>query len=283
VSGPTLFYLAGPGETNDVEISEGPGGTTILDNGATIDPGAGCTSVSANEVTCAEGSPWVRLRDGDDTGAVLAGHAGVLGGPGVDELSLCATCRGSLYGNDGNDHLVSSDVLSILDGGAGNDLLEGGDGPQYIAGQSGNDLITAGAGIDSIAPGPGTDGVDGGLNRDTLRYSMARNRVIVDLKNGYALGEGPDQFDSIESLVGSRFGDDLRGNRMTNRIGGGDGADVLRGRGSFDFLLAGGGNDIVYSADGWPDDVSGGPDFDRAHVDRGGLHPDRVRRVERFF
>jgi Ca2+-binding RTX toxin-like protein len=282
VSGPTLFYLAGPGETNDVEITEGSGGTTILDNGASIDPGAGCTALSANEVTCAEGTPWVRLRDGNDTSVVMAGHAGVLGGPGGDELSLCAACSGSLYGNDGNDHLVSGDVYSILDGGAGNDVLEGGDGPQWLGGQTGNDLITAGAGIDSIAPGPGTDGIDGGLNRDTLLYSRAQHRVIVDLKNGYALGEGPDQFDSIESIVGSRFGDDLRGDRMVNRILGGDGADVLRGRSDVDFLFAGVGNDIVYSSDGNFDDVSGGPGFDRAHVDRG-LHPDRVQRVERFF
>jgi Ca2+-binding RTX toxin-like protein len=280
VSGPTLFYVAGPGETNDVEISEGPAGTTILDNGASIDPGAGCTALSANEVTCAEGSPWVRLRDGNDTGAVLAGHSGVLGGAGNDQLSLCTTCRGSLYGNDGNDHLVSSDLRSILDGGAGNDNLEGGDGPQYIAGQTGNDLITAGDGIDWIVPGPGTDGVDGGANRDTLRYSTARHRIIVDLKSGYALGEGRDQFDGIESIVGSRFGDDLRGDGLVNRIVGGDGADVIRGRGDPDVLFAGAGNDIVYSSDGRLDDVSGGPGFDRAHVDR---NLDRVQRVERFF
>jgi len=104
--------------------------------------------------------------------------------------------------------------------------------------------------------------------------------VIVDLKNGYALGEGPDQFDSIESIVGSRFGDDLRGDRMVNRIVGGDGADVIRGRGDRDFLFAGDDRDIVYSSDGMLDDVSGGPGFDRAHVDRG---LDRVQRVERFF
>jgi Ca2+-binding RTX toxin-like protein len=122
--------------------------------------------------------------------------------------------------------------------------------------------------------------VDGGANRDTLLYSQTRHRVIVDLKNGYALGEGPDQFDSIESLVGSRLGDDLRGDRMVNRIVGGDGADVIRGRGDRDFLFAGDDRDIVYSSDGMLDDVSGGPGFDRAHVDRG---LDRVQRVERFF
>ena len=58
--------------------------------------------------------------------------------------------------------------------------------------------------------------------------------------------------------------------------------DVIRGRGNVDFLFAGDGSDIVYSSDGNFDEVSGGPGFDRAHVDRG-RHPDRVQRVERFF
>ena len=282
VSGGTAFFMAGPGETNDLEISAGSGDTTFVDNGATIDAGTGCTALSANEVTCTEGSPAAWLRDGNDTGVVMAGTARVLGGPGDDELSLCAACLGSLFGSDGNDHLVSGDIRATLDGGAGNDVLDGGNGNQWIAGRTGNDLITAGAGADMITPGPGTDGVDGGGNRDTLRYTLTRGRVIVDLKNGYALGEGDDQFDNVEGIIGSRFGDDLRGNDMRNQILGGDGADVIRGRGTPDILLAGAGNDIVYSYDGSPDEVDGGPGFDRAHVD-GGLHPDQVRRVERFF
>lgn len=280
MSGPTLFYVAGPGETNDLEISEGSGGATFVDNGATIDPGAGCTAVSANEVTCAEGSPWVRLRDGNDTSTILTGHAGVLGGEGDDELSLCAACSGSLYGNDGNDHLVAGDQRATLDGGSGNDTIEGGAGNDRIAGQTGNDLITGGAGADAIGPGLATDGVDGGPGRDTLSYSLARGPMLVDLKSGVAMGQGPDQFDNVENVVGSRFGDDLRGNGLVNRILGGGGADVLRGRGATDFLFAGGGRDIVYSYDGVLDHVSGGDGFDRAHVDRG---LDRVQRVELFF
>lgn len=280
VSGPTLFYLAGPGETNDLEITLAPGGTTIVDNGATIDPGAGCTVVSANEITCAEGLPWVRLRDGNDTSMIVTGHAGVLGGEGDDELSICAACSGSLYGNDGNDHLVGGDLVGILDGGAGNDTIEGGAGNEQLVGQTGNDLITGGGGADTIAPGLGTDGVDGGADRDTLNYSSARGPMLVDLKSGVALGQGPDQFDNVENVTGSRFGDDLRGNGLVNRILGGNGADVIRGRGERDFLYAGGGSDIVYSYDGILDHVSGGDGFDRAHVDRG---LDRVQRVERFF
>jgi Ca2+-binding RTX toxin-like protein len=282
VSGQRLFYVAGPGETNDLEISQGSGGTTIVDNGASIDPGAGCTALSANEVSCAASLPLAWLRDGNDTSVVASGLARVFGGPGDEELSLCASCPGWLYGSEGNDHLVSGDTRGTLDGGAGDDVLDGGGGNQWIAGRTGNDLITGGAGADLITPGPGTDGVDGGDNRDTLRYSQARGPVIVDLKNGYALGEGPDQFDNVEGIVGSRFGDDLRGDSMANRILGRDGADVLRGRGYPDDLFAGAGNDIIYAREGHPDEISGGPGFDRAHVD-GGLHPDRVQRVERLF
>jgi Ca2+-binding RTX toxin-like protein len=278
----TVIYVAGAGEANDLEISEVGGQARLVDTGATITPGPGCTAVTPNEVMCTHPFVLAMLMDMDDTAALTGGnvYGELSGGTGDDTLTACSACRSTLSGGDGNDHLVAGDRYTLILGGAGNDVLEGGDGPDNIAGHTGNDLITAGAGIDSIAPGPGTDGVDGGLNRDTLRYSMAARRVIVDLKAGYALGEGDDQFDSIESLVGSRFGDDLRGNRMTNRIVGGDGSDVIRGRGSFDFVLAGGGNDIVYSRDGWPDDVSGGPGFDLAHVDRG---LDRVQRVERFF
>ena len=104
--------------------------------------------------------------------------------------------------------------------------------------------------------------------------------MLVDLKSGVAMGQGPDQFDNVENVTGSRFGDDLRGNGLVNRILGGGGGDVIRGRGERDFLYAGGGSDVAYSYDGILDHVSGGPGFDRAHVDRG---LDRVQLVERFF
>jgi Ca2+-binding RTX toxin-like protein len=280
VSGPTLFYVAAPGETNDLELSTGPGGTTIVDTGAVIVPGAGCTAVSPTEVTCPEGLVSARLRDGDDTGTTLSGHHAILGGPGNDTLTHCSQCSGAFYGNDGDDQLVGGDLSGILDGGAGNDTIEGGAGDERLFGQTGNDLITGGAGADLIAPGPGTDGVDGGADRDTLGYWLARGPMLVDLKSGVAVGAGPDQFDNVESVVGSRFGDDLRGNGLVNRILGGGGPDVLRGRGASDFLFAGGGRDVVYSHDGVLDHVSGGDGFDRAHVDRG---LDRVQRVERLF
>ena len=38
MSGGTLFYVAGRGETNDLKISQGSGGTTIVHNGATSTP-----------------------------------------------------------------------------------------------------------------------------------------------------------------------------------------------------------------------------------------------------
>jgi Ca2+-binding RTX toxin-like protein len=278
----TVFYVAGAGEANDLEISEVGGQARLVDAGATITPGAGCTAVTPNEVMCTHTFVHAILGNIDDTAALTGGNVfGELsGGAGDDTLTACSTCRSTFSGGDGADHLVSGDVRATLDGGAGNDVLDGGAGNQWLGGGTGNDLITAGPGADMITPGPGTDGVDGGGNRDTLRYTPAAGRVIVDLKNGYALGQGPDNFDNVEGIIGSRFGDDLRGNHMRNQILGGDGADVLRGRGTPDILFAGDGNDIIYAVDGHPDEISGGPGFDRAHVDRG---LDRVQRVERLF
>jgi Ca2+-binding RTX toxin-like protein len=280
----TVIYIAGSGETNDLEISEVGGQARLVDTGATITPGPGCTTVTPNEVMCIRMFVLASLRDMDDTAALTGADifGDLSGGLGADTLTACSSCRSTLSGGDGNDHLVSGDVRATLDGGAGNDVLDGGAGNQWLGGGTGNDLITAGPGADMITPGPGTDGVDGGGNRDTLRYTPASGRVIVDLKNGYALGEGPDNFDNVEGIIGSRFGDDLRGNRMRNQILGGDGADVIRGRGTPDVLFAGDGNDIIYAVDGTPDEISGGPGFDRAHVD-GGRFPDQVQRVERFF
>lgn len=278
----TVFYEAGAGETNDLEISEVAGEARLVDSGATITPGPGCTTVTPNEVTCTHPFVLARLLDMSDTAEVVSGdiYASLVGGTGEDTLTVCSTCRGALVGGDGADHLVAGDSFSFILGGSGNDVVEGGDGPDSISGDTGNDLITGGAGADTIAPGLGTDGVDGGPDRDTLRYSSAGGPMLVDLKSGVALGQGPDQFDNVENVIGSRFGDDLRGNGLVNRILGGDGADVLRGRDARDFLFAGGGGDVVYSYDGVLDHVSGGPGFDRAHVDRG---LDRVQRVERVY
>jgi Ca2+-binding RTX toxin-like protein len=279
----TLFYQAAPGETNALEISDGPAGITLVDTGAVIVPGNGCIAVSANEVLCEGASVLGRLGDGNDTGAVVLGDRvhGIVGGTGDDVLTVCAGCTGSLHGDDGDDHLVGGDIRGTLDGGAGNDVIEGGDGEDFIAGDKGNDLIAAGAGADTILPGLGNDTVDGGADRDTLRYATATRPMLVDLKLGTATGDGPDIFVGIENVFGSRFSDDLRGDGQINRLSGGDrGNDVLRGRGGRDFLFGGIGRDIIYSRDGERDDVRGGPDWDRAHVDRG---LDLVRDVERFF
>jgi Ca2+-binding RTX toxin-like protein len=283
VEGSTVRYEAAAGETNVLAISETPGGVRLIDTGAVIVPGAGCTVISPNEVVCAgdDLSVGASLGDGNDTGSAVDVYSGIRGGIGDDTLTLCSQCRGGLYGDDGNDHLVGGNAWGTLLGGNGNDVIEGGAGNDFVAGEKGNDLITAGAGADTILPGLGKDTVDGGADRDTLRYATATRPMLVDLNLGTAIGDGPDTFIGIENVFGSRFSDELRGDGQINRLSGGDrGNDILRGRGGRDYLFGGVGRDVIYSQDGVLDDVRGGPDYDRAHVDRG---LDLVRDVERFF
>src|SRR5689334_12668800 len=99
----TLRYTAAAGEANNVSFSRVSGETfRVIDLGATIVAGTGCTSESPNAVTCtgAPGRPLVaNLGDGDDTANSRTSRAV------------------QFFGEDGNDR---------LSGGSGRDLIDGG-------------------------------------------------------------------------------------------------------------------------------------------------------------
>jgi Ca2+-binding RTX toxin-like protein len=140
----------------------------------------------------------------DVAGLVLTGDANantLIGGPEADTLS-------GLGGAD------------TLDGGAGNDTLNGGDGN--------NDVLIGGAGADAL---------DGGNGNDFASYQTSSSALTVDLQftannTGDAVG---DTYTSIERLIGSAFNDVLRGDNNGNFLEGGTGADLLNGRGGFDY------------------------------------------------
>lgn len=66
-----LHFLATPGEANDVSINFAPdfSGVDVTDSGATITPGAGCTTLTPRKVRCMVGAdPFINasLGDGND-------------------------------------------------------------------------------------------------------------------------------------------------------------------------------------------------------------------------
>jgi Ca2+-binding RTX toxin-like protein len=96
--------------------------------------------------------------------------------------------------------------------------------------------ISAGDGDDKIIAGVAKDEIDGGSGFDVVSYELSSRAIDANLadgkgQSGYASG---DTFTGIEGLAGSSFGDKLTGNDSSNWFLGGDGADVIDGRGGID-------------------------------------------------
>jgi Ca2+-binding RTX toxin-like protein len=63
----------------------------------------------------------------------------------------------SIFGGDGHDLIIGSDLNSNLHGGNGNDTLIGGKGDDQLFGDAGNDALKGGDGIDTFFGGDGND------------------------------------------------------------------------------------------------------------------------------
>ena len=261
-----LTYEAAPGEANDLDMS-GPttvpiGTVTLRDEGATVAAGFGCVQVDPNEVSCASiTATFVWLGDVGDIFTMAGGSASVDGGPGADQLTLCAQlCGGELIGAGGDDILIAGNGGSDLNGGPGADTLTTGSGPNDVRGGLGPDTISTGAGNDVVFPGGGDDSVDAGPGDDALFYFDAHAPIIADLRAGTATGEGTDTIVGFESVLGSEFGDRLYGDANANGFSGMGGNDLLVGRGGADDMNGG---VVAQPAKKGRDRLFGGPGRDR--------------------
>ena len=128
-------------------------------------------------------------------------------------------------------------------GAAENELLDGS--AEFMTGW-GNDVVLARDDDDVVYDRGGEDIYRGGSGEDTLSYhqwfdqriEMARSGIIADLRKG--LVKGPDGFvdrvTSFEVLEGTHLGDVMRGDAGDNEFIGMRGADLIVGRGGFDFV-----------------------------------------------
>ena len=157
----------------------------------------------------------------------LAGNSGITFN-GVNVGSLTSVERVTFRGTNVNDTVKGGGSLDSLSGGSGDDVLDG---------WLGNDLLEGGAGNDTLIGGEGLD---------TATYANSTAGVNVDLRlDGAAQntgGQGIDTLSGIEYLIGSSFGDTLRGNDDFNLIV--DGA-ASGPAGQTDSLFGYGGNDSI--------------------------------------
>ncbi len=179
----------------------------------------------------------------------------------------------------GDDTVIVDDLRGthtdeiLVDLGPGNDSFDG---------QKSRDkhTVNGGPGNDTFIGGPRRDHFDGGGDVDTIDYSTASRRVVVDLRYlAHSDGRGSkDHLHNIENLVGSEFNDRLWGTDGDNNIqalagddlvwgrdgndtiDGGDGDDSLQGDADADLLLGGPGADDLAGDSDRPGDVDSGRD-----------------------
>lgn len=136
----------------------------------------------------------------------------------------------TIVGNDVANQLRGGDGSDTISGGAGNDLIFGGAGADTQNGNAGNDTFTAGSDI-------GNDTFNGGDGIDQVTYLAAKAAVTVNLAvqtaSGTTAGDaakvGSDTLVSIESVIGSAFGDKLTGSAGNDIFNGGLGDDRILG------------------------------------------------------
>ncbi len=187
-------------------------------------------------------------------------------GSGVHYVDLSEILDAPVEGTPSADTLVGTDEDDVIIGLAGNDTLEGGGGHDILDGGAGRDHLLGGDGNDMLEGGGGAgDTLDGGAGIDTAVYENSTNRVDVNLLSGNGSGAQAtgDELIDIENLIGSDFGDTLRGDNARNRVDGGEGNDVLIGFGGNDILIGAEGRDILNGGDGG-DFLQGGAGVDQA-------------------
>jgi Ca2+-binding RTX toxin-like protein len=249
-----VFYTAAPSELNDLDISATSTNFVLVDSGAQITPGPGCTA-AGNSAAC----PIDRING-----------LTVSLGDGADRVDNMTSAPSTLSGGDGNDS---------LNGGSGNDILRGNKGVDTQSGGAGDDLIDSrGDKGDIITCGPGNDTV-----RADSADSIASDCEIIDRAppppppptpgsgpSPAATGLlGPGESRKLRAgacatdMLGTPADDLLSGTSLGETLFGLQGNDILRGLPGDDCLFGGLGSDRLSGSDGddrlLGDDAARGP------------------------
>ncbi|OWV40124.1 hypothetical protein CDZ97_19110 [Mameliella alba] len=267
---PGAAYLEGGGRNDTILAGSGDdtihGGSTAPgpDGSDLIEAGAGDDLVWGDA-----GNDTIRGQEGDDT---------LIGGMGMDILdgggdSDTASYRDSSAGliadlqfpamNSGEAKGDSYIGIENLEGSAFSDSLRGDPNDNGLTGGIGDDTLIGRGGNDLLQGDLGGDRLIGGTGTDTASYLSSDAGIIADLaapasNTGDARG---DTYSSVENILGSTWGDALRGNHLGNLIQGLGGDDIIIGRQGADTLVGGEGFDNL-RGDGGNDVLRGGDDED---------------------
>ena len=132
---------------------------------------------------------YIEAGGGDDTFKIYGdGSTRLYGGSGNDHVTVeYSSQKQYLFGDGGNDTLISANGDDVLIGGEGHDYIVGGGGNDFIGGGSGADWLQGDSGDDYLIGGEGNDYLGGGDGADTLIGGAGHDWLIG--------GSGNDTFD----------------------------------------------------------------------------------------
>ena len=248
-----ILYRAARGEVNDVTMRDAgpvPPRRSVVEASAPLTLGPGCDA--GTPILCSDLSRHtdvLRLGDRDDRANYFSNFADsyVYGQQGNDDVvSAGSTAYG--YGGTGNDHvLVSSNGGSYAWGGPGNDVVEGRGKSDNLHGGRGDDVLRA--------TGVGPENASGGRGNDRFEMGGAGTFAGGTIRGGAGN-------DTVLVAADSRAGFDIRG---------GSGNDLITSGarpGRSDQVRAGLGNDHVLAADGNADTIDCGAGRDSVEADQ---------------
>ena len=203
---------------------------------------------AADRISGTRGTDVIDGLGGND---IILGHTGkdrICGSAG-DDFVRAGGAEDVVDGGVGNDTVAGDLENDSVRGGAGNDIVYGGRGNDVLRagtgeasimfGNQGRDRLAGGDGFDTLLGLAGNDVIDGGPGRfDIASFLFSDNPdgVIADLEADTATGEGEDLIPRIETLEGSRFGDQLFGDAEIN---------VFYPHAGDDNVVGAGGNDVL--------------------------------------
>ncbi|GJL86829.1 MAG: hypothetical protein DHS20C03_05380 [Minwuia thermotolerans] len=213
-------------------------GINLLDGnvgGLQFNGGDGADVITAS---LQSGQEFIQIRGG-------AGNDTITGGDGFDRLDYVGAPEGVI--------VDISQGLTLDDGAGGVDTFSQID---EVRGSDNNDSLIGSEGSDRFITRLGDDTVDGAGGFDLVRYDRSNiENVNVDLSANTAIvqfvdvqGVATDTLQNVESIRGSRTGNDtLTGDALANQLDGGGGNDLIDGGDGFDLLFGGDGDDTLLS------------------------------------
>lgn len=273
-----LVYTASPGESNRLVVeSKGKSGEFVqlgvLDSGAPLSAGAGCTGGGApgTPVTCTMHAPKYNEQ-------IYCGRDCAQFKPGTGWL---ASMRIEL--GDGDNSFDGSSLSGeypdvypmVVHSGAGSDRIATGSGNDEVDPGAGPDEVHTGKGYDRVLATATPDGPDlydlGGNGFDMVSYAARQVPVVADASGGGTAGES-DRYEGVQFLVGGSADDRLSG---VYALQGNGGEDLLTGTEGRDWIFGNDGNDTLRGMGG-NDEMDGGNGDDLLE---GGAGDDRVQEL----